>query len=84
MKIRPFRLEVEMTRHNLNYKLLAERAQIAPGILKRVRRGEDVKPELVERIAEAIGVLPEAIAETGYGSPKAVADASHGRWNKGG
>ena len=61
MKIRPFRLEVEMTRHNLNYKLLAERAQIAPGILKKARRGEDIKPELVERIAEVVGVKTEAI-----------------------
>ena len=61
MKIRPFYLEVAMTKNNLNYKLLAEKAQIAPGILKKARRGEDMKPELVERIAEAVGVKMETI-----------------------
>lgn len=61
MRIRPFCLEVAMAKNNLNYKLLAEKAQIAPGILKKARRGEDIKPELVERIAEVVGVKTEAI-----------------------
>lgn len=84
MKIRPFRLEVAMARNNLNYKLLAEKAQIAPGVIRKARRGEDLKPEIVERIAAAVGVEPAAIAETNYRKPQNVSDASHARWNTGG
>ena len=61
MKVDPFRLEVMMARRKLNYKLLAERGNVVPSTLRKMRRGEDVRASVVGKVAEALGVDPEEI-----------------------
>ena len=66
MKIDTMKLDLQLARRCMSLRDLRE--STSPQTLTRIRRGEDVKPKTLGRIAQALNIDPAEIIEGGTGT----------------
>ncbi|HBD88700.1 MAG TPA: hypothetical protein DC021_07300 [Tyzzerella sp.] len=56
-------LLIEMAKAKMSIKELSEKSEVCRGTIAAIKKGSEVKPETVGKIAEALGVSVEELLE---------------------